>query len=101
MIRIMPGWSKMTAVAPTLVHDTALTAPFQRGVPLPAERWVGATMPTLAIGGGKSPAWIQEGMRALTEVLPNATHRTLPGQTHLVKPKALGPVLVDFFGSGA
>ncbi len=36
-------------------------------------------------------------MRALADTLPNATYRTLPGQTHLVKPAALAPVLVEFF----
>jgi pimeloyl-ACP methyl ester carboxylesterase len=36
---------------------------------------------------------------ALAGVLPNARHRTLDGQTHLVKPKALAPVLVEFFTS--
>jgi len=36
-------------------------------------------------------------MRALADVLPNAKLRTLEGQTHMVKPKALAPVLVDFF----
>jgi hypothetical protein len=36
-------------------------------------------------------------MRALAAVLPGAEHHTLPGQTHIVKPAALAPVLVDYF----
>ncbi|WP_179956735.1 hypothetical protein [Amycolatopsis anabasis] len=30
-------------------------------------------------------------------VLPGARHHTLDGQTHIVEPAALAPVLVDFF----
>src|SRR5215471_4492783 len=37
--------------------------------------------------------------RALAQALPGASHRTLPGQTHIVKPKPLAPVLADFFTS--
>jgi hypothetical protein len=36
-------------------------------------------------------------MQMLERVLPNAKHRTLEGQTHMVKPEALAPVLVEFF----
>jgi len=71
----------------------------QSGKPLPAGRWDAVKAPTLVIGGGKSPAWMRNGVAELAGVLPNARHRTLDGQTHLVKPKALAPVLVEFFTS--
>jgi hypothetical protein len=29
--------------------------------------------------------------------LPNAQYQTLPGQTHMLKPKAHAPILVEFF----
>jgi hypothetical protein len=35
----------------------------------------------------------------MAEVLPNATYRTVPGQTHLVKAAALAPVLREFFAA--
>jgi pimeloyl-ACP methyl ester carboxylesterase len=54
-------------------------------------------MPTLVISGGKSPAWMQNGMKSLAKVLPNARHQTLAGQTHIVKPEAPAPVLKEFF----
>ena len=41
---------------------------------------------------------MHNGMRALADLLPNARLRVLERQTHTVKPKALAPVLVDFFG---
>ncbi|MEA2409851.1 MAG: hypothetical protein QOC77_412 [Thermoleophilaceae bacterium] len=99
LMRLMPAWRKMKAVAHTLPYDVLVTVDFQRGRPLPVGAWATATHQTLVICGGKSPAWMRNGMRALADVLPNARLRTLEGQTHLVKPKALAPILVDFFGA--
>lgn len=97
LMRFMPAWSKLTAVAHTLPYDTATLRDTQAGEPLGVERWAAVTMPTLAVVGGKSPAWFHHGMQALADVLPDAEHRILEGQTHMVKPKALAPVLKDFF----
>jgi pimeloyl-ACP methyl ester carboxylesterase len=80
MMRLLPVWKKLAGVAHTLPYDIAIVGPNQRGNPLPAASWSGATMPTLAMDGGKSPAYMRNGMRALAGVLPNATYRTLPGQ---------------------
>jgi pimeloyl-ACP methyl ester carboxylesterase len=98
---LMPMWKKLKAVAPTLVYDISIVEPFQQGHPLPADRWVHMTMPTLVIDGGKSPAWMRNGMQALSSVIPGARHETLPGQTHMVKAAVLAPVLSRFFGGGA
>lgn len=54
-------------------------------------------LPTLVIYGGKSPAWMQNGMKALAQALPQAELSVLPGATHLAKPQALAPLLVDFY----
>jgi len=97
VMRLLPVWSKLKNVAPTLRYDFAFMADLQRGRPLPSARWSAATLPTLVADGGKSPAWMRNGCRTLSEVLPNATYRTVPGQTHLVKAKALAPVLREFF----
>jgi hypothetical protein len=40
---------------------------------------------------------MRNGMRAWAEVLPNAEHHTLDGQTHIVQAPALAPVLEGFF----
>ena len=56
---------------------------------------------TLVMDGGKSPDWMRNAMRALAGVLPNATYRTVAGQTHMVKPNALAPPIIEFFRSGA
>jgi pimeloyl-ACP methyl ester carboxylesterase len=97
LMRFMPAWSKLRALAPTLPYDAQIIHGTGSGGPLPANRWSTVTVPTLVMAGGKSPAWMRNSMRALADVLPNATHRTLDRQTHIVKPKALGPVLTEFF----
>jgi pimeloyl-ACP methyl ester carboxylesterase len=99
LMRWLPVWTKVTAVAHTLPYDGALVRALQRGVPLPAGVWGKVRAPALAIAGGKSPAWMQAGMRALAGVLAHAEPCMLDGQTHDVSAKALAPVLRAFFGS--
>jgi pimeloyl-ACP methyl ester carboxylesterase len=97
IMRLLPVWKKLTAVAHTLPNDIMLVEPNQRGTPLTAARWNGVTVATLAMDGGKSPEYMRNGMRALAAVLPNATYRTLPGQTHIVNAKVVVPPIVEFF----
>src|SRR5258708_1370397 len=73
----MPAWPKLTAVAHTLPYDITIVKDNQRGKPLSARRWASVTVPTLVMDGGKSPAWMRNGMRALGDVLPNARRQTL------------------------
>src|SRR5207244_7410140 len=94
--RRMPQGKRLTTAAHTLPYDLSIVKDNQRGKPLPAHRWDAATMPTLVIAGGKSPAWMRNGQRALADVLPNAELRVLPGQTHMIKAKAVAPALVEF-----
>jgi pimeloyl-ACP methyl ester carboxylesterase len=96
MMPLMPAWSKLKAIAHTLPYDTILTVDYQRGKPLPAGRWNTVTVPTLVADGGKSEPWMRHAMQALAKALPNAEYRTLEGQTHIVKPEVLAPVLTDF-----
>ena len=96
---LTPVWRKLKAVAHTLPYDITIVKDNQRGKPLAAGRWASVTVPTLAMDGGKSPAWIRHGMAALSRVLPNAKLRTLEGQTHMVKPSVLAPALVEFFAA--
>jgi pimeloyl-ACP methyl ester carboxylesterase len=99
IMRFMPAWKKLTGIAHTLPYDITIVQDYERGKPLPDKRWAAVTVPTLVVDGGKSPKWMRNGMRALAGVLPNAKLRTLEGQTHMVKPKALAPVLMEFFAS--
>jgi pimeloyl-ACP methyl ester carboxylesterase len=97
MMKLFPMWKTLKGVAHTLPNDLDLTAGLRQGRPLPNDRWTTTTMPTLVAAGGKSPAYMRNSAAALAEVLPNATHRSIHGQTHIVKAKALAPVLRDFF----
>lgn len=99
MMQLMPAWSKLKAVAHTLPYDTLLTIDYQGGKPLPTDRWDTVRVPTLVVDGGKSPAWMRNAMRALANVLPVAEYRTLEGQTHIVKPEALAPVLTKYLAN--
>ena len=99
LMRLMPAWSKLKAVAHTLPYDAAIVLDYQKGRPLPPQQWSSATMPTLVSAGGKSSDGMRNAMRELAAVLPNARYITLEGQTHLVKAEALAPVLVEFFES--
>jgi pimeloyl-ACP methyl ester carboxylesterase len=97
-MRLTPAWKGLKAVAHTLPYDMELLEGYQRGNPLPTDRWDSVAVPTLAAAGGKSPAWMQNAMRQLAERLPNAEYQTLPGQNHMIGAPALAPVLARFFG---
>ena len=97
LMRLMPMWSKLKAVAHTLPYDGAIVEDNQRGKPLPSGRWASVTVPALVMDGGKSAGWMRRANAALANVLPNAEYRTLEGQTHMLKPKTHAPILTDFF----
>jgi pimeloyl-ACP methyl ester carboxylesterase len=97
LMRLMPGWGKLKAVAHTLPYDMTIMLDHQRGRPVPADRWMSVAAPTVVLQGGKSPQWMLNGTRELAETLPGAELRVLEGQTHMVKHKVLAPVLVELF----
>jgi len=94
---LTPVWPKLKTVAPTLPYDMTIVQDHQRGTPFTPGEWAAVKIPSLVAVGGKSPAWITNGTRALAGALPDARHQTLPGQTHMVKPQAIAPVLTEFF----
>jgi pimeloyl-ACP methyl ester carboxylesterase len=94
---LTPVWPKLKAVAPTLPYDISVVQDHQRGKPFAPAEWAAVKIPTLVAAGGKSPAWMTNATRALADALPDARYRTLPGQTHMVKPQAIAPVLTAFF----
>jgi pimeloyl-ACP methyl ester carboxylesterase len=98
LMRRLPVWPKLRRVAHTLPYDMTIDTPYQRGAALPTDRWENVAVPTLAMVGGKSPAWLHHGTQALVEVLPNASRRVVEGQTHNVKAKSLVLPLREFFG---
>jgi pimeloyl-ACP methyl ester carboxylesterase len=97
LMRVMPFWSKLKAVAHTLPYDWAVMGDTMGGRPLAASEWASVRQPTLVLSGEKSPAQLRKAAQALAEVLPSAEHRPLRRQSHNVSMKALAPVLAEFF----
>ncbi|MEU6668789.1 alpha/beta hydrolase [Streptomyces sp. NPDC046727] len=91
--RQSPMWAGMEAVAPSLAHDDAVMGD---GL-LPRDRVAAISVPVLAVAGGASPEWMHRANQAVAEAAPQGTYRVLPGQTHMVEPDVLGPVLAEFF----
>lgn len=100
MMRLMPGWSKMTGMAHTLPYDFAVLAGTQTGNPLPASRWASTTAPTLVMVGSKSETFFHNGAKALVGILPIAQYRSLDGGNHgsvLLAPQSMAAAAEDFF----
>ncbi|OLO31552.1 alpha/beta hydrolase [Streptomyces sp. MNU77] len=99
-MKLMPKmWADLTKLAGTLPYDIAVMGDTQRGRPLEAEEWKGVAVPTRVLTGGKSPAAFQRAALAVTEILPQADHRTLPGLNHgavVMAPKKIAPQIIEF-----
>jgi pimeloyl-ACP methyl ester carboxylesterase len=97
LMSLMPPFRKFAANALTLPFDyAALGEQNMRGRPLQPEEWATITCPTLVVYGSKTYPVLKHASRALAEVLPNATLRELPGQSHNVSADAIVPLLVRF-----
>ena len=96
LMRVMPAWKRLVGVAHTLPYDLSLVIERQQGLPIPPGYYDGVEGAALVIAGGKSPAYMRNGQAALVDALPNAELLTLDGQTHMVKPKVVAPVVADF-----
>lgn len=95
IMRVLPIWPKLKAVAHTLPYDAAVLGDFS----LPKERAASVAVPTLVIGGEKSAVELRSAVSAVAETIPHAKLRMLKGQTHNVSVKVLAPVLIEFFGT--
>jgi hypothetical protein len=96
MMRLMPAWRKMTGIAHTLPYDLSLVVPHAQGVPLPGGYYDDVEQDTLVLAGGKSPAYMRNAQEAIAGAVPRGRLETLPGQTHMIKPKAVAPVVTAF-----
>lgn len=94
--RQSPAWPPYEAVGLTLEHDYRILAEATDGNRAP-ERWQRAKMPVLVVDGDASFPFMKAGADWVAAALPNATRRTLAGQSHEFDPKVLGPVLAEFF----
>lgn len=103
LMRLMPGFKGLKAVAHTLPYDFAILGDTQRGGALPDElkRTLRAvTAPTLTLAGGKSPHWLKHAAGVVAGHVGGPANTALvAGQDHNVAAKAMAPVLIEFFAS--
>jgi pimeloyl-ACP methyl ester carboxylesterase len=93
---LMPNtWKKLKLVAHTLPYD--LTILSDRSVLNERSRLI--SVPTLVLGGEKSPKELRDAVGAVATTLPNGRSRFLAGQDHNVSGPALAPVLFEYFGT--
>ena len=53
----------------------------------------------IVMDGGQSPQYMRNAAKALSETLPKAAYRTLPGQTHMIKASAVAPAVKEFLSA--
>jgi pimeloyl-ACP methyl ester carboxylesterase len=99
LMRLLPVWRKLKAVAHTLPYDLSIVIEHEQGRPLPAGYYAEVAAETLVLAGGKSPEYMRNAQAAIAEAVPGARLETLAGQTHMIKPKVLAPVLAGFLGA--
>jgi len=96
---LMPGWSKMSAMAQTIPYDLSILNGTQAGQRLPVERWRSASLPARVTVGGRSEPFFHSGAKDLVQILPSAQYQSLTGLNHgalLLAPTALGKDIQDF-----
>jgi pimeloyl-ACP methyl ester carboxylesterase len=101
MMKLMPAWKGMKAVAHTLPYDAEVVGENAFGQPLDTSQWAGITAPALVVAGGKSPQSMRTAVKATADAVPGAEHLVIPGQMHIIKATAIAPVISEFFGGGA
>jgi pimeloyl-ACP methyl ester carboxylesterase len=99
-VAVMPlvmrsAWKKNKSVAHTLPYDLTLLE--DRSVL--RERSTSITVPTLVVGGEKSPASLKDAVATVAGALPNARRMYLPGQDHYVSAPVVAPVITEFFSN--
>jgi pimeloyl-ACP methyl ester carboxylesterase len=93
IMSILPMWSKLKSVALTLPYDIAILSQFDREPGLLSK----VRIPTIVMGGTKSPAKLRDAVANTAKPIPNAQLRMLTGQTHNVSAKAIAPILIEYF----
>jgi pimeloyl-ACP methyl ester carboxylesterase len=96
LMRLLPVWRQLTAVAHTLPYDLSIVIEHEQGRPIPEGHYAAVGQETLVLVGGKSPEWMRNAQAAVAAAVPRARLQSLPGQTHMVKPKAVAPVVAAF-----
>jgi pimeloyl-ACP methyl ester carboxylesterase len=99
-VAVMPivmrsAWKKNQLVAHTLGYDLTLLEDWS----VLHERSASVTIPTLVVGGEKSPIILKEAVATVAGALPNARRVYLPGQDHNFSAPTVAPVIVEFLST--
>ncbi|MGB2566849.1 alpha/beta fold hydrolase [Micromonospora citrea] len=89
-MRGSPHWTAMVSVAHTLAYDSSLSEATTAGL------LARAATPALILGSAGSSDDLAGMAATAAALLPNAVHRTLPGEWHQVPATTLAPVVADF-----
>lgn len=84
LMRLLPVWKELCALTPAQIADTEAIEALGVGV----QRYARLEMPTLLLGGTRSPAHLGERLEALARVIPHAQTVLLRGQGHLANLRA-------------
>lgn len=90
----LPMWKGLTSMAPTLAYDTI---ELMEQYPKLDSKHIDTK--TLVMYGAKSPDFMGETAKDLSQTLPKAQLRSLDEQTHDVKADVLAPALAEFLVS--
>jgi pimeloyl-ACP methyl ester carboxylesterase len=97
IMRLLPMWRRLTAVAHTLPYDLAILGDYATGKAIDPADWADVKVPTLVMDGTKAPRAVRDSAATLAAALPDGHHASLPGQGHAIRADVLAPVLTGFF----
>jgi len=97
-VTVMPlimrsAWKKNESVAHTLPYDLTLMEDWS----VLRDRSRTVKIPTLILGGEKSPSPLKDAVATVASALPNARRIYLPGQDHNFSAAAVAPAVIEFF----
>jgi pimeloyl-ACP methyl ester carboxylesterase len=96
-VAVMPlimrsGWKRNLSVVHTVPYDLTLLGDWS----VLRDRSGLVTVPTLVVGGEKSPASLKAAVATVAGALPNARRVYLSGQDHNVSAPVVAPVIAEF-----
>ncbi|WP_354044192.1 alpha/beta fold hydrolase [Devosia sp. UYZn731] len=98
VLRILPLWGKLCAIAPTLRHDRDLAAPFLTASEDSLRLLPRVACELLVTAGNRSPDWLVSNNRRLAGQYSQAQYVLIDRDDHMVRPKHHRNVLSNFFG---
>ncbi|QEO09169.1 alpha/beta fold hydrolase [Protaetiibacter larvae] len=101
-MRLTSNWAAGKRLVHTLGYDFAALAGTQDGRPLPRERWGGITARGVVMAGERSEPFFHDAARALSELLPRITYRSLEGGHHgsaVMSPGGIAAVFDELWAS--